>query len=230
LRNIKSACSALAFKQQLPAHFGPRIQNAYPLDPDPLWDDRNLAGCQYIFLSILDNNMVLKTTLQTAKSDKSETYPLDHYNGWHSEGCHASVYLHDFHGHHSLKFAHLYTGTVSITAHSSIVSRIAMPTPANNVLTSVILWTTLGLASSLAANVVSVLLLHEIVSYRTDLCFTSSDCGNGLTPDYGSSTDCDMRCTGDESQICGGINATNVYQYSEVLSSYEGYTVQGCVA
>jgi hypothetical protein len=55
------------------------------------------------------------------------------------------------------------------------------------------------------------------------------DCGYELTVNYGPSSACDVHCTGNDNQVCGGIDAINVYEYSQVVPSYDGYTVRGCV-
>ncbi|KAK7459660.1 Cell wall integrity and stress response component 2 [Stygiomarasmius scandens] len=148
-----------------------RLENAYPPDPDPLRDDRNLAGCQLRDPTSQRPTPSTTTTAGTQRAVMRQSI------------CTLLT------GHYSEPDSDANTGQQCLDQCHSLG------------------YTWAG------------------VEFGRE-CY----CGNGLTPDYGSSTGCDMRCTGDESQICGGINAINVYQYSEVLSSYGGYTVQGCVA
>lgn len=63
------------------------------------------------------------------------------------------------------------------------------------------------------------------------------DCGNSILYDYGSSEACDMTCSGNPLEICGGPDAINIYQIgtaaytvgpASLVKSYNGWIVTEC--
>lgn len=51
-------------------------------------------------------------------------------------------------------------------------------------------------------------------------------CGSPASLGSDTADNCDMECAGDSSQLCGGFNAINVYEYTDETNSE--YTYMGC--
>lgn len=43
-----------------------------------------------------------------------------------------------------------------------------------------------------------------------------SDCGNAVLYAYGASQACDVACSGNTSEFCGGPDALNLYQFDDI--------------
>src|SRR5689334_16242914 len=54
-------------------------------------------------------------------------------------------------------------------------------------------------------------------------------CGDSLLNNHGPKTDgCTMTCNGDTTQICGGANRINIYEFGSVAPAAPSWVAQGC--